>query len=127
MLRAFISRWYSSSASGPPTRTFFAAQSSMCGRFPSCFISGTPYPQESAIRSTSTRTIARRASGVAGAGKPDISMSPSNRGSDATTTSPRPCSRTIRGGPSKAHSMITMRPFSRTCAIVSAPLPIRSR
>ena len=30
----------------------------------------------------------------------------------------------IRGGPSKAQSMTTMRPFSRRWAIVSAPLPI---
>ncbi len=41
--------------------------------------------------------------------------------------SPAPCRRTIRGGPSNAHSMITIRPFSRRCAIVSAPLPTLSR
>src|SRR3954454_4079046 len=42
-------------------------------------------------------------------------------------TSPRPCRRTIRGGPSNEHSITTIRPFSRRWAIVSAPLPITSR
>ena len=32
----------------------------------------------------------------------------------------------MRGGPSKEHSMITIRPFSRTCETVSIPLPVRS-
>ena len=34
-----------------------------------------------------------------------------------------PCKRTIRGGPTKAQSMMTIRPFSRRCAMVSTPLP----
>jgi hypothetical protein len=38
-------------------------------------------------------------------------------------TWPRPWKRTMFGGPSNAQSMIAMRPFSRRCAIVSAPLP----
>ena len=35
----------------------------------------------------------------------------------------------MRGGPSNAQNMSTMRPFpgSLRCAIVSAPLPVRSR
>ena len=33
----------------------------------------------------------------------------------------------MRGGPSNAHSITTMRPFSRRWAIVSAPLPPMSR
>ena len=45
----------------------------------------------------------------------------------AGSTSARPCSRTIFGGPSNAQNMTTMRPFSRACAIVSAPLPTKSR
>jgi hypothetical protein len=32
-----------------------------------------------------------------------------------------------KGGPSKAQHMMVMRPFSRIWAIVSAPLPVRSR
>ena len=31
------------------------------------------------------------------------------------------------GRPSKAQNITTMRPFSRRCAIVSMPLPVRSR
>ena len=31
------------------------------------------------------------------------------------------------GGPSNAQNMITTRPFSRRCAIVSTPLPTKSR
>ena len=40
---------------------------------------------------------------------------------------PWPWSRRIRGGPSNAHSITTIRLFSRRCAIVSAPLPSLSR
>ena len=40
---------------------------------------------------------------------------------------PLPQSRTIRGGPSNALNMTVMRPFSCRCAIVSTPLPERSR
>src|SRR5437879_1757937 len=43
------------------------------------------------------------------------------------STEARPCSRTIRGGPSNAQNITTIRPFSRACAIVSAPLPTKSR
>ena len=49
---------------------------------------------------------------------------PSNSGSPARTTRPRPCSRTMFGGPSKAQNISTMRPFSRRWAIVSAPEPV---
>jgi hypothetical protein len=37
---------------------------------------------------------------------------------------PRPWKRTIFGGPSNAQNIITIRPFSRRWAIVSAPLPV---
>ena len=43
------------------------------------------------------------------------------------TTVPRPESRTIRAGPSNAQNISVMRPFSRTWATVSIPLPVRSR
>ena len=33
----------------------------------------------------------------------------------------------MRGAPSKAQNITVMRPFSRRCARVSAPLPVRSR
>jgi hypothetical protein len=33
----------------------------------------------------------------------------------------------MRGGPSSAQSITTIRPLSRRCAIVSAPLPMTSR
>ena len=33
----------------------------------------------------------------------------------------------MRGGPSNAHHISVMRPFSLTWATVSAPLPVRSR
>ena len=49
--------------------------------------------------------------------------SSAKRGSPSRTTSPRPCRRRIRGGPSKAQSITTMRPFSRRWPIVSVPLP----
>ena len=35
--------------------------------------------------------------------------------------------RTMRGGPSNAHHISVMRPFSWTWATVSTPLPVRSR
>ena len=75
------------------------------------------------MRVTSTRTIARRPSGIVGSSKPAAASSSSKRGSPGSTYSPRPCRRTIRGGPSKAQNITTTRPFSRTWAIVSAPLP----
>src|SRR5207248_2581109 len=52
--------------------------------------------------------------------------SSSKRSVPTCATSPRPCRRTMRGGPSKAQNMTTMRPFSRRCAIVSIPLPTKS-
>ena len=33
----------------------------------------------------------------------------------------------MSGGPSNAQNIIVMRPFSRRWAIVSTPLPVRSR
>src|ERR1700685_210278 len=56
-----------------------------------------------------------------------LAATASKSGSSASTTWPVPCRRTIRGGPAKAHSMITIRPFSRRCAMVSTPLPVWSR
>ena len=53
-------------ASSPPWRSLLSIQASCCGRLPSYPISGTPYPHESATRSTSTTTIARAASTAAG-------------------------------------------------------------
>src|SRR5215207_1055196 len=70
---------------------------------------------------------ARRASPAAGSSNSHRSSSPGNSGSSGRNASPRPCRRRIRGGPSNAHSITTMRPFSRRCAIVSAPLPTTSR
>jgi len=71
--------------------------------------------------------IARRASATPGSVKAQRSASAWKRSSAAITTSPRPCRRTMRGGPEKAQSINTRRPFSRRCATVSAPLPIMSR
>ncbi len=79
------------------------------------------------MRVTCTTITARRDSGTSGCSKPACASSGSKRGSEAWTISPRPCSRRIRGGPWKAHSITTTRPFSRMCAIVSAPLPTTSR
>src|SRR3954469_25633775 len=90
-------------------------------------MSGTPKPHESAIRSTCTTITARRASGGPSSSNAQRASRSSKPGSPAWTTSPRPCRRKIFGGPSKAQNMTTMRPFSRTWAIVSAPLPITSR
>src|SRR5689334_24342620 len=81
-------------------------------------MTGTPYPQESAIRSTATRITARSVPSGGSTSKP---TAPGAR------TSPRPCRRRIRGGPSNEQSMTTIRPFSRRWAIVSAPLPTTSR
>ena len=91
-----------------PSAPLLSSHRSRWGRSLSYSISGTPKPHESEIRSSSIRTTARV---------------PSVEGSAAGTTVPRPCSRTIRGGPSKAQSMRQIRPFSRRCAAVSAPLP----
>src|SRR5215211_3802277 len=71
------------------------------------------------MRSTATRMTARSVPG-------GISTSGKSTASGAST-SPRPWRRTIRGGPSNEQSITTMRPFSRRCAMVSAPLPITSR
>jgi hypothetical protein len=71
--------------------------------------------------------IARRASGMDGSSNAQRPSSSANSGSSGRCTVPVPCSRRIRGGPSNAHSMTTMRPFSRRWAIVSAPLPTMSR
>ena len=49
------------------------------------------------------------------------------RGSSRKIGSPRPCIRTMLGGPWKAHHISVMRPFSRRCAMVSALLPAKSR
>ena len=75
------------------------------------------------MRVTSTRTIARRRLGdrrllEAGLGEQLVEARVAGQ-----HVSPRPCRRTIRGGPSKAQNITTMRPFSRRWAIVSAPLP----
>src|SRR5437763_195925 len=59
------------------------------------------------MRSTCTRIVPRTPS----------------TGSGAATSSPLPWSRTIRGGPSNAQNITQMRPLSRRCATVSAPLP----
>ena len=48
-------------------------------------------------------------------------------GSSHAVTTPRPKRRTIRAGPSNAQNINVIRPFSRTCATVSMPLPVRSR
>jgi hypothetical protein len=48
------------------------------------------------------------------------------RSSPCCTGVPRPCRRTIFGGPENEQNITTMRPFSRRWAIVSMPLPIRS-
>src|SRR3954467_15553709 len=49
------------------------------------------------------------------------------RGSSRKTGSPRPCTRTMFGGPWNAHHMRVIRPFSRRCATVSAVEPAKSR
>src|SRR4051794_37642398 len=92
-------------------------------------MSGTPKPHESAIRSTSIRTNARgRPSPPKRSGSmPVRATRSSKRGVPASCASPCPCRRTIRGGPSNEQSITQMRPFSRRCATVSAPLPTRSR
>jgi hypothetical protein len=90
-------------------------------------ISGTPYPHESATRVTSTRTIERRDAGVEGSSNRTRASSSSYSGVPVCSTRPRPCRRRIRGGPSNAQSITTMRPFSRTWATVSVPLPYASR
>jgi hypothetical protein len=56
--------------------------------------------------------------------RPRIDSNSRLRGS---TTCPRPWTRTILGGPSKAHHINTMRAFSTRWAIVSTPLPTKSR
>ena len=71
--------------------------------------------------------IARCDSGTSNSSKPACSKTAAKRSSVAGTISPRPCRRRIRGGPSKAHSITTTRPFSRMWAIVSAPEPTTSR
>ena len=71
------------------------------------------------MRSTSTRISERRSC----SGGSKCASSSSKPGSPGITAVARPWKRTIRGGPSNAQNMTTMRPFSRACAIVSAPLP----
>jgi hypothetical protein len=93
----------------------------MTSRSPTKVMCGTAHPQESLTRSTLTRTMAR-ALGCGGS----FAASSGHSAALGTTTRPRPCRRTIFGGPSKAQNMSTMRPFSLRCAAVSAPLPVKS-
>ena len=90
-------------------------------------MSGTPYPHESLTRVTAMSMMARRASGREASANSASASRGANRGSSGRIASPRPWKRTIRGGPAKAHSITTIRPFSRRCAMVSAPLPAMSR
>src|SRR3712207_5544074 len=69
----------------------------------------------------------RRAAGTDGSSNPPPASSSSYASDPGRCTVPVPWRRRIRGGPLKAHSITTMRPFSRRWAIVSAPLPTPSR
>ncbi len=84
-------------------------------------MTGTEKPHESLTRSTVTSMMARRAGPGSVSNRASRSAKP---GESGNTASPRPCSRTMFGGPSNAQNMITMRPFSRRCAIVSTPLAV---
>jgi hypothetical protein len=53
--------------------------------------------------------------------------SASNASSPGSSTSPLPYRRRILGRPSNAQNMKTMRPFCFRWAMVSTPLPVRSR
>ena len=85
--------------------------------------SGTPKPQLSAIRSTRILMIAR----VPGAASPNAGCSKVKAASWGSMTSPVPYRRTMFGAPSKAQNITVIRPLSRRCAMVSAPLPTESR
>ncbi len=50
-----------------------------------------------------------------------------NAGSRANTARPRPCNRTMRGGPENAQNINTIRSLSPKWATVSIPEPVRSR
>ena len=110
----FCSRYSLSSCS-----VLFSAHSRRRDRSSSYFMTGTEYPHESEILSA-VATMIERAPGIS-------SNTPWNCGSSGDTTFPRACIRTILGGPSKEHHMKVMRPFSCKCAMVSAPLPVRSK
>jgi hypothetical protein len=80
------------------------------------------------MRVTATSMTARRDSTTSvRPTKPASPTSASKSGSAGHTGDPLPWKRTIRGGPSKAHSITTIRPFSRRWATVSAPAAKRSR
>ena len=113
-----------------------AALAGACSR-PMLPPAGALPPVPSAARRTrkSRRSGARRPPPPPGdrprrrGNRADRSLRPAARSprSPRCTIVPLPCSRRISGGPVKAQNMITMRPFWRTCAIVSAPLPTTSR
>ena len=105
-----------------PSSPLRSAQPVRLSRDPTRSMSGTPKPHDVEMRVTSTSMIAR----APGNGR-ELGASASNSSDPRACTVPRPWSRQMRGGPSNAHSMIVMRPFSRRCAMVSTPLPVRSR
>ena len=76
-------------------------------------------PQDVATRCTATVITVLDAAGAGGNSRRSWSYS----ASCGATTSPRPCTRRILGGPVNAHHMKTIRPFSLRCAMVSLPLP----
>lgn len=98
------------------------AQRSSRSRSAASVISGTAYPQESAIRSSSTTMMVRTPECG-----PKWASSVEKSGSAGVTTLPRPNSRRIFAFRVNEQNMIVIRPFWRRWAIVSTPLPSRSR
>jgi hypothetical protein len=118
MLRRFFRSRYSRNPSTP----FFSAHSFNIVRSFSTRITGTPNPHDVCTRVTSTTTICRTPG--------NASNRPTNSphaASPSRTTCPLPYNRKIRGFPSNAQNITVTRPFSRTCAAVSFPLPVKSR
>ena len=104
-------------------RPWRCAQSSRRSRSSTRSISGTAYPHDVVTRSTATSMIARRPGSSGNSRRELVELGRAERVHGAAC---RRCAR-CAALPLNAHAISVMRPLSRRCAIVSTPLPVRSR